>query len=61
MTKQVTICDIGWELYDVWVALCDKKENVKKKNKALDREVAGAKKVFKDHTLRCTECEHVDI
>ena len=61
MTKQVTICDKGWELYDVWVALCDKKENSKVKNKSLDRQVAGAKKDFKNHMLDCTECEHVDV
>ena len=61
MTKSIVICDRGWELYDIWVGLCDKKEQSTRKNKSLDRQVAGAKKDFKDHTLHCTECEHVDI
>jgi hypothetical protein len=61
MTKSVTICDKGWELYDEWAVFFDKKENTAEKNKDLDRKVASAWRMYKKHRNDCPNCTNVDV
>jgi hypothetical protein len=57
MTYLLVICDEGWQLYDTLDKLCWEKEILgKKKNKALDRQIAAAKKAFTLHKKNCEEC-----
>lgn len=56
MKKSLNLCDYGWGLYDLWNTACEQKELATKKNKALDRKVAGTREDLISHTKFCNEC-----
>jgi len=56
MSRNVNLCDKGWQLYDVWDKLCVEKESLEHSDKSLDRQIAGARQEMLNHTLECSEC-----